>query len=223
MKPSTLVLPELALADESSGVGRRGLILILGGTAVFCVLVAVAVFALLGHQEKTARHGTERFASALVSGNPAAAPEGADGYVRGIRAHFGPVLATRVIGAHNHSVNTGDSADTRSYFVTELLLQTRRGPAVVEVDFDNHSLSSDAVSSVRELSPNDAPGLAPSARRALDAAFAARGGHAASAAALSGASTPAAPAATRPAVAVDPKLRCVQAAHGDVGKLQRCG
>ena len=49
----------------------------------------------------------------------------------------------RVIDSHNHSVNTGDSADTRSYYVGDILLRDEaRGPAVIELEFDNQSLVS---------------------------------------------------------------------------------
>jgi hypothetical protein len=233
------LVPELAF-EAASGVSRRRLAWILGATVVFMIAVAIAVFMLLGHEETTARHATGRFAAALVHDDQASAPAGGAAYVSGVRAYFGPVTSTAVIDAHNHSVNTGDTSDTRSYFVTELLLQTRRGPAVVELSFDNHSLSSEEVTSVRELAPNDARGLSTAQRAQLVSAFRERGGHAAADATLSAAAptvihtsthtpvhaTPVHVAtvhADSPRLSVaDRQLRCVQHAHGDVAKLQRC-
>jgi hypothetical protein len=69
------------------------------------------------------------------------------------------VTSARVIGAHNKGVNPGDEADTRSFFVVELLLHAKNGPAVVEVAYDNHALNSERVSDVYELEPKEAPGL----------------------------------------------------------------
>src|SRR5438045_2278916 len=60
---AAVALPEIILVRE---VPRRLLFLILGATAVFCALVAVAVFLWLGASEKTARHASQRFALALV-------------------------------------------------------------------------------------------------------------------------------------------------------------
>jgi hypothetical protein len=69
------------------------------------------------------------------------------------------------------------------------LLHAKRGPAVVELEFDNHDLpGSEEVSGVYELEPDDAPNLGPQDRKRLDAAFAARGGEPADQITLSGAS-----------------------------------
>jgi hypothetical protein len=237
----SVVLPELGLLRTAGRRNRRLLFGILGATAVFSVALAVAIFALLGHDAKSARHGATSFAAALVRDDPNAAPAGAAPYVAGVRHHFGTVTGATVVATHNHTVNTGDEADTRNYFVADLLLTTHRGPAVLELAFDNHSLSSDAVSGIRELAPGDVSGLSRAQRAQLEHAFAARGGRAADAITLSSApaSVPAsvvtpAPAVSHgvaPAVAqADPafatqaaQLRCVQRAHGDVTKLQACG
>jgi hypothetical protein len=231
----TAVLPELGALRASSGAGRRLIVLILGGTAVFCVVVGVAVFVLLGKEEKSARRAATSFATALVHNDPGAAPAGAGGDVGAVRAAFGPVTGATVIAAHNHAVNTGD-VDTRNYYVADLLLRTRRGPAVIELSFDNHSLSSQEVTGIRELTPGDVS-LSPTDHAGLEAAFAARGGRAADLSAVATAGTQIAvpPAghvadAVAPArVTVDPalgraaaQLRCVQRARGDVAKLQAC-
>jgi len=98
------------------------------------VAVAIAVFWLLGNAEKSTRHASTQFAAALENGDPSAAPAGGPDYVDGVRAYFGPVSSAKVIDAHNKSINTGDSADTRSYYVADMLLRSERGAAVIELD-----------------------------------------------------------------------------------------
>jgi hypothetical protein len=219
--------------------------LIVGGTAVFMVVVAVALFWLLGKAEEKARHASGRFVTALERNDPRAAPEGGADYVAGIRHYFGPVKRAEVIDAHNKSINTGDNADTRSYFVADVLLRAQRGPAVVELEFDDDALTGgESVSGIRELEPGDVPGgaLAPELREQLERAFATRGGKPADQLTLSGALADM-PQPGTPTSAPDPEetqrlapdassqsgrddaiaqLQCVQKANGDVTKLQKC-
>lgn len=213
------------------GISRRRLTLILTATVTFSLIVTVVCFVLLGKEEKTARDSATRFAAALVDDKPAAAPPGAGDYVSGVREYFGPVTSARVIGAHNKGINTGDSADTRSFFVVQVLLQSKRGPAVIELEYDNHALLSDKVSRVYELEPAKAPGITKPERRRLEAAFARRGGDPAEAGRLS--TFEPTPAPNLPAIAKPAKphtkkpvasaqLRCVQRAHGDVLKMEKC-
>jgi hypothetical protein len=161
--------------------------------------------------------------------------------VRGVRAYFGPVGAARLIGSHQRTI--GQAEDAQSFYVAELLLTTRRGPAVVEVEFDNGSINSDRISSVYELAPSRAPGLSGAERRQLNAAFVARGDKPADETTLDGAAsnvstdTRAPAALTLPAGtaishartsrhpitgAAERQLRCVRAAHHDVAKLAKC-
>jgi hypothetical protein len=232
----SFLLPEFLVS--SLGISRRRLAGILGSTLAFMAVVGVVLFVLLAKQEKTARQSATRFAAALVHDKPAAAPPGAREYVHGVRRYFGPVTSTKIVGAHNKGVNTGDNADTRSFFVVEMLLESRRGPAVIEIEYDNHALFSEKVSRIYELTPKHAPGLSRTERSRLDAAFAKRGGEPADAGELSAVPVPAAPtlqivppAKPRvPKVHIAPiastpqgaQLRCVQRAHGDVAKLQKC-
>lgn len=213
------------------GISRRRLTLILGATVTFSLLVAVVCVVLLGKEEKTARDSATRFAAALVHDSPSLAPPGSADYVDGVRHYFGDVSSARVIGAHNKGVNTGDSADTRSFFVIQMLLETKRGPAAIELEYDNHALLSDKVSRIYELEPSKAPGLTKPERRQLDAAFTNRGSEAADAGTLAAAAVPtAAPtsiAVPKPAKPHIEKpssahLRCVLRAHGDVLKMQKC-
>jgi hypothetical protein len=193
---------------------------------------------LLSKEEQTARHSATRFASALVHNDPASAPPGAADYVGGVRHYYGEVTSAKVIGAHNKGVNTGDNADTRSFFVVQMLLHSRRGPAVIELEYDNHAVLSEKVSRVYELEPDRAPGLSKAAHRRLATALAARGGEPAnsddlsvteaSSAPTSHITPPAMPKPAKPHVVPlkstpqGAQLRCVQKAHGDVQKMQHC-
>jgi hypothetical protein len=216
--------------------------LIIGGVTIVVAIAMVALFWILRESNKATLHASAQFATALVRNDPSAAPSGGEDYVKGVRAYFGPVSSARVIDSHNHSVNTGDNADTRSYYVGDVLLRSERGLAVIELEFDNQSLanSSEKISSVHEIAPDKVRRhkLSEGDRHALADAFAARGNKTADRIALSGAfaevpqptapqtTTPPAPtvdrAAQRRQRAGAKKLRCVQAAHGDVIKLQRC-
>jgi hypothetical protein len=226
----TWILPEFFMS--SFGLSRRRAALLLGAIVAFCAVVAVACVVLLGKEQKTARHSAERFAAALVSDKPAAAPPGARDYVAGVRRYYRGVTSARIIGDHNKGVNTGNNADTRAFWVVEMLLQTERGPAAIELEYDNHAWLSERVSRIYELKPDKAPGLSGTERNRLDRAFQARGGQPADAGKLSGSVVPARrPMQLGPPDVATPKtvhihmparLRCVQRAHGDVAKLQKC-
>ncbi len=107
-----------------SGVGTLGISLLL-------------FFTLTGH-EKAAHKSSTQFASALVSKDPALAPKGAVDYFDGIQANFGPVKSARVIDTRNTSHGSGQSAHT--YFVGDVLLETAKGPMVVELTFNGGML-----------------------------------------------------------------------------------
>jgi hypothetical protein len=151
-----------------------------------------------------------------------------------VRAHFGPVTSASVVGAHNEHINTGDSADTGSFFVAELLLHSERGPAVIELEFDNHALGSERVSGASNSNPATPPislhrtasGSRPPTRR---------DGRPADQIALSEADAPPQPTTPPPAEKsplpasrsprqgrAEMQLRCVQRADGDLAKLQQC-
>jgi len=236
-----VLFPEVGLIKSSSGATRRRLYWILGATAVFSIAVTIALFMLLSHESKLARHGAQHFGAALVAGDAAIAPDGGGQYVDGVRAYFGPVTAARVLGTHNKGINTGNEADTRSFYVADLWIDTKRGPAVLAVEFDNGSLSSEDISGVHEIHPGDAPGLTAAQHAQLQKAYDARGGKPADAVTLSTArSVPsvAVPAPVTPArvnvapvhvakpapvhIHIPARLRCVQRAHGDVNKLAKC-
>lgn len=136
--------------------------------------MTTAVFWLIGKNEHAARRAATRFAAALVHNDRHAAPDGAREYITGVRAYFGPVTGARVIGTHNQRAGSGETA--RTFPVADLLLRSARGPAVIELAFDNGGLASEEVTSVYELDPDDAHGLPARDRAQLASAYPARGG-----------------------------------------------
>jgi hypothetical protein len=231
-------LPEIGLLRSSVKNHRGRLVLILVGCAAFAVALLLAISWLNGEDAQGGKRGAAKFATALVTGDPSAAPSGDEQYVSGVRAYFGPVSSAKLIGGHERGVNAPDHTDERTYYVAEMLIQSKRGPAALELDFDDGAIGSDRITGVHELEPNDAPGLSAAERKQLEAAFAARGGKAADVVKLTGATPVAGPRVvyvhSTPHVPVIPKqasrqlnqatkqLSCVQAAHGDVAKIQAC-
>ena len=217
----------------------RLVIVIIAATIVFSAVVSAFVLWSLDRAEESTRDASGQFAAAIERGEADSAPDGAERYVEGIRAHFGPVARATVIDARNKGINTGDNADTRSFFIADLLLDTERGLAVVEVEFDNHSFANNSqhVSAVYELAPDDVPddALEPATHRALALAFAARGGRAADVIALgqalvetsklsapARAAEPSSAAADREFSHAMDGVRCIREAAGDVAAMQEC-
>ncbi|HEY1596326.1 MAG TPA: hypothetical protein VGF74_13085 [Thermoleophilaceae bacterium] len=238
------VLPEARLLKM---IGPRRLILILAGTAILAVGLLLAISWMNGKDSKAAQRGAAKFATALVAAKPSVAPDGAASYISGARSYFGPVTSAKIIGGHERGVNSQDTADERTYYVVEMLIQSKRGPAALELDFDDGAIGSDRISGIHELKPSDARGLSDAQRAELSKAFAARGGKAADVVKLSGVAAGAGIAApsvaksthqAKPALHIakpvipasashrldkaTKQLSCVQRAHGDVAKLQAC-
>jgi hypothetical protein len=209
--------------------------LILVLAVVSAAVIVGGVFWGIGKNEQAAGRAATRFAAALVKNDPSAAPKGSPGYIKGMRAYFGAVTGARVIGTHNERADA-DTSTSRTYPVADLLLRSARGPAVIELAFDNGGIGSEKVTGIYELDPDDAPKLPARDRERLASAFAERGGIPADGETLKRATAqaprPAAPqpAAPQPApVKPNPRLRvarnelrCVQHARGDVTKLVEC-
>jgi hypothetical protein len=207
--------------------------------AVSAAVIVGGVFWGIGKNEEAAGRAATRFAAALVENDPGAAPKGSPEYIKGMRAYFGDVTGARMIGTHNERADA-NTTTSRTYPVADLLLRTERGPAVIELAFDNGGIGSEKVTGISELDPAHAPELPARDRRQLASAFAERGGIPADADALEHATARSPqPAAPRPAPAPAPappaeakpspelraarnELRCVQRASGDVTKLQAC-
>jgi hypothetical protein len=200
---------------------------------VIVAVVGAVAYWQLDMKENTARDAASRFAAALVGNDPAAAPSGGHDYVRGVRAYFGPVKEARVIGSHTESFRQMNT--THSFAVADVFLRAERGPAVIEVEFDDGSLlDSEEITGVREINPYAASGLAAAERGQLASAYLARDGDLADQKALSGTGAPKptpAPAETWPLPSsgrqpgldrAEQVLRCVRRAAGDPAKLERC-
>jgi hypothetical protein len=159
------------------GMNRRLVIMICVASTAFSLLVGAGLWWFLGNANDAALHASTMFATALERDDPNAAPPGASGFVPALRAALGPVSSAEVLGAHNKSVGHGD--DARSDYVADVLVRAARGPAVLELAFDNHSFSmkSEKVSGLYELAPDKVDGLSPREKSELSAAYAARGGH----------------------------------------------
>jgi hypothetical protein len=218
----------------------------LGGGLIFTAAIGALVMWVLLAADTAARDGSTQFAAALVSGE---APQGTHRFVRGVRSHYGDVTSARVIDTRNHRVGRGDNA--RTYHLSDVLLQTAKGPAVIELEFDGFGPVSKDITDVYELAPRDVPGGALSEDEfvALAKAYDRRGGYAVADLGLVRAEVPDAveappaklrrlretstpapgPRAVRAAVTPSPQMRegqrrleCVQKAEGDVEKLAAC-
>jgi hypothetical protein len=201
-------------------------------------LILGGVFWLIGKNEEAAGRAAAKFAAALVENDPDAAPTGSPEYVRGMRTYFGAVTGARVIGTHNERADANTNT-SRTYPVADLLLRSSRGPAVIELAFDNGGIGSEKVTGIYELHPDDAPKLPAGDRERLASAFAERGGIPADGDTLKNATAeprqpagpaapllaPPQPVATKPSPqmrAARKELRCVRRARGDVTKLVEC-
>ncbi|WP_028064961.1 hypothetical protein [Solirubrobacter soli] len=202
---------------------------VFGGTVAIGVLVA---WVLLSH-ESAARDASTQFATALVNKNPNAGPKGADDYLDGILANFGPIKSARVIDTRNTTHGHGNDATT--WFVGDVLLDTAKGPMVVELAFNGGMLVNgyDKVTGIEELAPADVPGdaLSDAEFAALAKAFDARGGSPADSTLLDGVWLDTTTPDPAPVIAqtdspqlgaAKRQLACVQKAEGDVDKLARC-
>jgi hypothetical protein len=208
--------------------------LIVVNAVVMGAIIVGSVFWLIGKNEEAAGHAAKRFAGALVHDDRRAAPPGAREYVTGLRAYLGPVTGARVIGTHNEHAGSGSSS--RTFPVADVLLRSPRGPAVIELAFDNGGVASEKVTSIYELDPDDAPELPARERTRLASAYAARGGIPADESAFKKATDHHQRRPTPPPAEASPvranhgprwhkaqkELRCVQRARGDVVKLMEC-
>ncbi|MDA0162875.1 hypothetical protein OM076_21555 [Solirubrobacter ginsenosidimutans] len=147
---------------------------------IFALFIAIgATFIWVnGKNSGGAREASTQFAAAVVNQNPRLAPKGAESYVADIEKRFGAVSGARVIDTHNTHHGHGDSAT--SNYVSDVLLETAKGPAVVELVFDAAFMvwGTKTVTDIEELAPVDVPddALSDDEFVALAKAFVARGG-----------------------------------------------
>lgn len=215
------------------------LFLILGAVFGGTVAIGVLIAWVLTSHENAARTASTQFATALVEKNPKLGPKGAADYLDGILANYGPIESARVIDTRNTSHGHGDSAVT--WFVGDVLLETAKGPMVVELEFNGGMLVTgyDKVTGIEELAPVDVPddALSDADFVRLAKAFHARGGRPADNTLLDGVWKYNAPGAIDRVIAetvadkgkespqvkaARRQLACVQKAKGDVEKLAAC-
>src|SRR4051812_39743696 len=110
---------------------RKILIVVFTATAVFAVLLAAFLFWYLGNEEDAVTKSTDEFIAALEAKDPDAAPKGGADYVRGIPIAFGPVQDAERLKVEK--ISRGSGSNSRSFWVSEVLLRTERGAAVVEI------------------------------------------------------------------------------------------
>ncbi len=205
----------------------------LAGGMIFTVAIGALVTWVLLASDKAAREGSTQFAAALVGGE---APQGAHRFIRGVRSSYGDVTSARVIDTRNHRVGKGNNA--RTYHLSDVLLQTAKGPVVIELEFDGFGPVSKDITDVYELAPRDVPdhALSDAEFAALAKAYDRRGGYAVADLGIARVEVPdtvkALPAkvrSVRASVTPSPQLRearrmlkCVQKASGDVEKMAAC-
>jgi hypothetical protein len=193
------------------------------------------LFWYLGGQEKAATTETKKFIAALVKNDPSAAPRNGDDYVRGVWKAYRRVDSAKLVDTHQRSSRHSSSKNSgSSWWVADMLLHTGRGLAVLELKFEpNHIDPKDQVIDLLyELTPDRIPG------DALDGATLARvrsdqrerGGEPENGITLDGSfPSPSSRSPSTPASPVKPQkfrqppvIKCIQRAHGDVTKIQKC-
>ena len=163
----------------------------MGSARVIVILViVVGVVVLKGgplllttdHETEGETEGpTKALARAIETNRPKAAPPGAEGYVRGVREHFGPVREARFLDAFGE--NYGSGRNRTSDVVSELFVRGKRGAGVLKLDFDQ-----DRITGMTEVEPEDVhTDLSDEEQDAVERGFKRRGGETASRSALDGA------------------------------------
>jgi hypothetical protein len=223
-------------------------------TAAAIVALFIAIGATLivvgGKSSGDAREASAQFAAAVINKNPRLAPNGAEDYVAGIEQRFGGVSGARVISTRN--THHGSGSNRTSNYVSDVLLHTAKGPAVVELEFGGGFIvwGKKTVTGIEELAPVDVPdsSLSDDEFVALAKAFVARGGERTTASDLTWTRADGLEAADDEVLDTDPvpaatptkkekaqkraadqqlrdgleKLDCVKKADGDIDKLTRC-
>jgi hypothetical protein len=205
--------------------------------AVGILVAAGAVGAFLlwfngSQQDAIAKQGRE-LATALERGDPSLAPAGGEDYVAGVESYFRGVSDARFLDARpfttTHGVNENSTVG-----LADIVLETRRGPALIEATFDGGADPSDVtLELVYELRPERIPaGLVDATtRERVVSAYSERGGKPADL--RFDQTAPDGPDGVKPeppsVPGSSPELErarrlthCVADAHGDVEKLQRC-
>jgi hypothetical protein len=123
-------------------------------TVVFGAGLAFFLFSYLGKEEDAVTEKTAEFIAAIEKNDPGAAPEGGDEYVTGIRNAYGPIQEIRSLDRRKKSSGSGNNS--RSWWVSEFLLKSERGAAVLEIRWATSGFlkpGNQNISQVYELEP----------------------------------------------------------------------
>ncbi|HEX8122033.1 MAG TPA: hypothetical protein VF549_12280 [Solirubrobacteraceae bacterium] len=165
---------------KSGATGRLTTPLILAVTVIF---IAAVGWSTQKHESKSQAQiagPTKALAAAIQAADPSAAPEGAEGYVKGVREQFGRVRVARFLDAYTARNGAGRTATTDT--LSEILVRARRGAGVLELSFDGATING-----VRELEPGEAhTDLSAADEAAVARGFARRGGRPANITVLDG-------------------------------------
>ena len=212
--------------------------IIVAATLLFMAGLGAFLFWYLGGQEEAAKREANKFISALVKNEPAAAPENGDDYVRGIWKAYRRVDSAKLVDTHQRSTHHASSSSGASWWVADMLLHTGRGLVVLELAFERNNLDPDTqeIDLMYELTPDRIPGgvLDDKTLARVISDQRERGPKTEDAITLTVSEAEANPgprprAPARPVApakpakpAVPPVIKCIRRAHGDVNKIQKC-
>ena len=149
---------------------RLKMILIFVGTGIFIAVVGLSVTKYEAKSQAQVAGPSKVLVAALDANKPSAAPEGAEGYVKGVREAYGRVRSARFLGAYTARHGSGSSATTDTE--AEILVRTKRGGAVVlQLDFEEATING-----MQEVEPDEVQGdLTKAQKAAVKRDFARRG------------------------------------------------
>ena len=129
---------------------------LVGGLFALVMTVGIGGFVLwtINKGEEQTKETSMELIRAIETNDASAAPGDTGGYVKGVRGYFGRIESLRYLDGHTVRVGEGKQATT--YPVTELLLRSRRGAAVLELEFRRGGLREDyEIGGIEELEPDD--------------------------------------------------------------------
>ncbi len=144
--------------------------LVLAGMASFILAISLWTVKHEADAQAEVAAPTKVLVAAIQANDPAAAPEDAEGYVKGVREQFGRVREARFLEAYTDRKGGGTSATTET--VSEIIVHARRGSAVLELSFDGARING-----MFEVEPDDVHArLGKADEAAVARGFARRGG-----------------------------------------------
>lgn len=158
---------------------------------LFTALIVLGVLAFsgavawstIGHEARSQQEITgpsKALVRALQANDPSAAPDGAAGYVKGVREHFGRIREARFLSAFTNRYGSGNTAGTDTE--SEIFVRGTRGAGVLQLDFDGATIDG-----LWEVEPGEAHSdLTEAEEQAVERGFERRGGETANITVLDG-------------------------------------